>query len=331
MHDAIKRLRFHGIKVFSVATRSDLTDYGGRVMATVVGLKDELFIDDLRAKTHRGMAGIVRRGGAAGGRAFGYRSEPVIDGQGRDVGRRRVVNEDEAKIVRYIFRLYAVECLTPRASPHRLNAEGITPPRAAHGRLSESWTPATITGSAARAPRDFEQPGVRRPRSLESVAESPGSRYRQAADAAAAGIRMAMGRAAGAAHRHRRAVGTGNRRGHGGPNGAYRSPAGRKVHGLVLADRPVRLRRVRRPVRRAVSPPRRPAFCLRGPLRPRRRRLQERQAVRCDVLAGKVLKYVFRDVLAPQRLDYLQAAADTALLGAGGQTLSMLGGPRGCA
>jgi hypothetical protein len=53
--------------------------------------------------------------------------------------------------------------------------------------------------------------------------------------------------------------------------------------------------------------------------------------VRCDVLAGKVLKYVFRDVLAPQRLDYLQAAADTALLGAGGQTLSMLGGPRGCA
>ena len=54
MHAAIARLRYLGIKVFSVATGSDLTDYGGRVVATVLGLKDEIFLEDLRAKTHRG-------------------------------------------------------------------------------------------------------------------------------------------------------------------------------------------------------------------------------------------------------------------------------------
>lgn len=150
MHAAIKQLRFLGIEVFSVGTGSDLTDYGGRVVATVLGLKDEIFLEDLRAKTHRGMAGAVRRGQAAGGRAFGYRSERMVDERGYVAGARRVVDTREADVVRYIFQLYALDGLTPRAIAHRLNAEGVAPPRTARGRASGSWTPATITGSATR-------------------------------------------------------------------------------------------------------------------------------------------------------------------------------------
>ena len=40
-HHALKRLRFHGIKVFSVSTGADLTDRAGRMLATVMGLKDD--------------------------------------------------------------------------------------------------------------------------------------------------------------------------------------------------------------------------------------------------------------------------------------------------
>lgn len=96
------------------------------------------------------MAGAVLRGRAVGGRAFGYRSEPVTDETGRVVGARRVVGPVEAEVVRYIFGLY-VDGLTPRAIAHRLNAEGVKPPRTAHGRPSGSWTPATIAGSTVRA------------------------------------------------------------------------------------------------------------------------------------------------------------------------------------
>jgi DNA invertase Pin-like site-specific DNA recombinase len=71
-HRAIRCLRFFRVKVFSVATGSDLTDRSGRVLATVMGLKDEAYIDDLREKTHRGLEVQVLRGYSGGGRAYDY-------------------------------------------------------------------------------------------------------------------------------------------------------------------------------------------------------------------------------------------------------------------
>ncbi len=51
MHSALKRLRFFGVKVFSVATGSDLTDKTGKLMASVMGWKDEMYVEDLMDKT----------------------------------------------------------------------------------------------------------------------------------------------------------------------------------------------------------------------------------------------------------------------------------------
>ncbi|MCL6554247.1 MAG: recombinase family protein, partial [Firmicutes bacterium] len=150
MYQALKRLRYWGVRVFSVSTGADLTDRTGKIVAALVGLKDELFIEDLRDKTRRGMLGQISRGYSAGGRAFGYRSEPVYDDVGRVVGYRRVVDPHEAEVVRYIFRLYAVEGLTPRAIAHRLNEERVRPPRTARGRRTGCWTPSTIAGSPVK-------------------------------------------------------------------------------------------------------------------------------------------------------------------------------------
>ncbi len=149
MYYALDRLRFWGVRVVVGNTGADITDRTGRLVASVMGWKDEAFLDDLRDKTRRGMAGTIRRGFSAGGRTFGYRSKAVHDDAGHEVGRRRVIYPHEAEVVRYIFRLY-VDGLTPRAIAHRLNGERVPSPRTARGRRSGSWTPATITGSRSK-------------------------------------------------------------------------------------------------------------------------------------------------------------------------------------
>lgn len=153
MHDALKRLCFWGVRVFPVAMGADLTDKTGRVLATVMGLKDEAFLEDLREKTRRGMAGQVRRNFSAGGRAYGYRSVPVYDktrkdsyGQSLIVGYRRVIDEAEATVVRRIYEMYA-NGLSAKAIVYRLNAEHVPPPRPKAGRKAQGWTWTTISGS----------------------------------------------------------------------------------------------------------------------------------------------------------------------------------------
>ncbi len=79
MHRALKVLRFHGIKVFTLDTGAELTSRSGGLLASVTAWKDEAYLADLREKTHRGLAGQARRGFSVGGRAYGYRTEPVTD------------------------------------------------------------------------------------------------------------------------------------------------------------------------------------------------------------------------------------------------------------
>ena len=77
----------------------------GKVTLTVKGLVNELYLDDLRAKTHRGLEGRVARGMSAGGRIFGYRTVAVADDASagkRDAPARFEIDEREAGVVRQI-------------------------------------------------------------------------------------------------------------------------------------------------------------------------------------------------------------------------------------
>ncbi len=150
MHTALRRLRFWGVKVFSVATGADLTDKAGRLIASVMGWRDEAYLDDLAEKTRRGLAGQARRGFSAGGRAYGYRTEAVTDpsrldahGQPRVLGYQRVIEPAEAAVVRRIFDLYA-SGLSPKRIGLLLNQERVPPSRSTSG-----WTWTAIYGNPA--------------------------------------------------------------------------------------------------------------------------------------------------------------------------------------
>ncbi|HEV2357092.1 MAG TPA: recombinase family protein [bacterium] len=115
-----------------------------------MGWKDEAFLEDLRDKTRRGMAGQVRRGLSAGGRAYGYRSEPMYSDQHQIVGYKRVVDSQEAAVVRRIFELYD-SGYSPKTIVHMLNEERVAPPRPSRGRRLMGWTWTTINGSPRKA------------------------------------------------------------------------------------------------------------------------------------------------------------------------------------
>ncbi len=131
LHPLFQTLDFVGIRVLEV--------HRGQADALTVGIQGlfgQMFLDQLKEKTRRGLAGVVRDGRSAGGRAYGYATVPGQPGQ-------LTVVEGEAKIIRRIFDEY-IGGATTREIVARLNAEGIPAPR------GSVWRSTVLTGNAAR-------------------------------------------------------------------------------------------------------------------------------------------------------------------------------------
>jgi site-specific DNA recombinase len=67
------RLRLKGVEVVGVSDGIATGQPGAKMHVAVKGLVNELYLDDLRDKTHRGLSGAVARGLNAGGRLYGMR------------------------------------------------------------------------------------------------------------------------------------------------------------------------------------------------------------------------------------------------------------------
>lgn len=133
----VKRLEYRGIRLIGTSDGYDTLAKGRKVMRVARGLVNELYLDDLRDKTHRGLAGQFGRGLSAGGRSFGYRTEAV------DGGRRIVIDPAEAEHVRWVFEQTA-EGRSPRAIVHELNSRGVASARGG------TWAVSAIAGSSTR-------------------------------------------------------------------------------------------------------------------------------------------------------------------------------------
>lgn len=126
-----KRLSFVGIPIHAV--------HDGTADSILVGLRGlvgQMQREDGAKKVRRGMAGVIRDGRHAGGRAYGYRCVPGHPGE-------LEVVEEEAEVIRRIFSAYAGG-RPPREIAGELNREGIAPPRGTR------WNASTINGNAQR-------------------------------------------------------------------------------------------------------------------------------------------------------------------------------------
>jgi site-specific DNA recombinase len=118
----VKRLEHRGIRIIGTSDGYDTEAKGRKVMRIARGLVNELYLDDLREKTHRGLAGQFDRGFHVGGRSYGYRSVDVAG------GKHLAVDETQAAVVREIYARYA-DGETTRAIVHSFNARGLPGPR----------------------------------------------------------------------------------------------------------------------------------------------------------------------------------------------------------
>lgn len=138
-----KRLQFVEVPLLGVADGIDTSSKNAKLSFTVKSLVADLYLDDLRDKTLRGLEGRAHAGFATGNTPFGYCTEAEFDGAGRTVGHRIQIDEDQAAIVRRIFSEYAAGgSLTGVAKS--LNRDGIPSPRAGTRHKNKGWGPSTI-------------------------------------------------------------------------------------------------------------------------------------------------------------------------------------------
>ena len=130
--DIHEKLSFYGIAIRAVHSGATLDT----AMVGLFGLVGQMQREDGAKKVRRGMAGVVRAGRHAGGRAYGYRAVAGAAGELEPV-------EAEVAVVRRIFAAY-VAGDAPRSIAGTLNREGVAPPR------GRAWNASTINGNAAR-------------------------------------------------------------------------------------------------------------------------------------------------------------------------------------
>lgn len=146
----IRDFKYRRQRVVAISDGFDSDDKSYKIQAGMRGMMNDIYIDDLRAKTHRGLSGKARAGRSTGGRVYGYRRKPIYDPMRRDeFGRELVVEVDreiepeQAKWVQQIFEWY-VAGYSSKAIAKKLNEAGVESPR------NHYWSPSAIHGEPAK-------------------------------------------------------------------------------------------------------------------------------------------------------------------------------------
>lgn len=152
-----RRLEHWGIRVISASDGYDSRAASRKVHRAVKNLMNEVYLDDLAERTHRGLEGRARAGNNAGGRAYGYRSVPVEDPSRLDAfGRplvtavRREIDSEQAEIVRQIFEWFT-QGFSAKWMANELNRLQVPSPGAACNRKVRRrdgvWLASAIAGN----------------------------------------------------------------------------------------------------------------------------------------------------------------------------------------
>ena len=105
----VLKFHFHQVRIISIADGINTDDENSKVGIQLRGLVNELYLDDLRKKTSRGLEGQKLRGFSTGEKVYGYSTHPVGEmklnrkGQAKYDGMLHKINIEEAEVVKRIF------------------------------------------------------------------------------------------------------------------------------------------------------------------------------------------------------------------------------------
>ncbi len=98
-----RKLLFWEVRLIGASDGYDSDAKGRKIQATMRGLMNDMFLDDLREKTHRGLVGQALKGNNCGGRLYGYRHVPSYHSTENDeydrpkiIAMRREIDEAQA-------------------------------------------------------------------------------------------------------------------------------------------------------------------------------------------------------------------------------------------
>jgi DNA invertase Pin-like site-specific DNA recombinase len=131
-----RRLQYARVPLIGIADGIDTSAKHAKLTYTLKSLVADLYLDDLRDKTLRGLEGRMLADFATGQVPYGYRTRAEIDAHGRELGKRIEINDVAAAIVKRIFSDYA-SGRGMAAIARELNLEGVPSPRF---RMRHRWS-----------------------------------------------------------------------------------------------------------------------------------------------------------------------------------------------
>ncbi|MDQ3369547.1 MAG: recombinase family protein [Myxococcota bacterium] len=138
-----KKLQFIGVPLIGIADGIDTSDRNAKLTFTMKSMVADLYIEDLRYKTLRGLEGRAHAGLATGNVAYGYYTVPIKNDRGEVTGNKIEIHEAEAKILIRIFRAHR-DGASLTGIAHALNRDGIPSPRVGSRHTAFGWGQSTI-------------------------------------------------------------------------------------------------------------------------------------------------------------------------------------------
>ena len=138
--------QYWGVGLISVSDGLNSKEDHAKVAYQFRGIFNELYLSDLRKKTHRGQMGQIIRGYTIGGLGYGYKSVPVGEtkydkkGRLRAVGFNAQIIPEESEIIRRIFKDF-VEGRAITAIAKEMNKEKVPTRKSMKG----GWNVSTIS------------------------------------------------------------------------------------------------------------------------------------------------------------------------------------------
>lgn len=138
-----KKLQFLQVPLIGVADGIDTSQKHAKLSFTVKSLVADIYLDDLRDKTLRGLEGRALQGFATGNVAYGYHTVPAKDERGNLLGNRIEIHDGEAVVVRRVFEMCR-DGHSLGAISRTLNRETVPSPRVGQRHKCFGWGASTI-------------------------------------------------------------------------------------------------------------------------------------------------------------------------------------------